>query len=33
MEAAAIAAYHQQTDFPIVDVLLSDDAPRGAGAQ
>ncbi len=28
MEAAAIAAYHQQTDFPIVDVLLSDDAPQ-----
>ena len=28
MEAAAIAAYHQQTDFPIVDVLLSDGAPQ-----
>ncbi|KAF5411426.1 MAG: hypothetical protein C5S38_09415 [Candidatus Methanophagaceae archaeon] len=28
MEAAAIAAYHQQTDFPIVKVLLSDDAPQ-----
>jgi Transposase IS66 family. len=28
MEAAAIAAYHQQTEFPIVDVLLSDDAPQ-----
>ncbi|MCK4733907.1 MAG: transposase, partial [Methanophagales archaeon] len=28
MEAAAIAAYHQQTDFPVVDVLLSDDAPQ-----
>ncbi|KAF5434366.1 Transposase IS66 family protein [Candidatus Methanophagaceae archaeon] len=28
MEAAAIAAYHQQTDFPIVEVLLSDDAPQ-----
>jgi len=28
MEAAAIAAYHQQTDRPIVDVLLSDDAPQ-----
>ncbi len=28
MEAGAIAAYHQQTDFPIVEVLLSDDAPQ-----
>jgi len=28
MEAAAIAAYHQQTDFPLVEVLLSDDAPQ-----
>jgi len=28
MEAAAIAAYHDQTDFPIVQVLLSDDAPQ-----
>lgn len=28
MEAAAIAAYHQQTDFPVVEVLLSDDAPQ-----
>jgi len=28
MEAAAIATYHQQTDFPIVEVLLSDDAPQ-----
>jgi hypothetical protein len=28
LEAAAIAAYHQQTDFPIVEVLLSDDAPQ-----
>lgn len=28
MEAAAIAAYHQQMDFPIVDVLLSDGAPQ-----
>ncbi len=26
MEAAAIAAYHQQTDFPVVEVLLSDGA-------
>jgi len=28
MEAAAIAAYHRQTDVPIVDILLSDDAPQ-----
>jgi len=28
MESAAIAAYHQQTDFPVVDVLLSDGAPQ-----
>jgi len=28
MEAAAIAAYHRQTDVPIVDVLLADDAPQ-----
>jgi FtsZ-binding cell division protein ZapB len=28
MEAAAIAAYHNQTEFPIVQVLLSDDAPQ-----
>jgi hypothetical protein len=28
MEAAAITAYHQQTDFPVVKVLLSDDAPQ-----
>ena len=28
IEAAAIAAYHNQTDFPIIDVLLSDDAPQ-----
>ncbi len=27
-EAAAIAAYHQQTDYPVVKVLLSDDAPQ-----
>ncbi len=27
-EAAAIAAYHRQTDFPIIKVLLSDDAPQ-----
>jgi hypothetical protein len=28
MEAAAIAAYHDQTEFPVVQVLLSDDAPQ-----
>ena len=28
MEAAAIAAYQQQTEIPIVKVLLSDDAPQ-----
>jgi len=28
MEASAIAAYHEQTDFPIIPVLLSDDAPQ-----
>ena len=28
MEAAAIAAYHSQTDVPIVDILLADDAPQ-----
>ena len=28
MESAAIAAYHQQTDFPVVEVLLSDGAPQ-----
>jgi hypothetical protein len=28
MESAAIAAYPQQTDFPVVDVLLSDGAPQ-----
>lgn len=28
MESAAIAAYHQQTDFPVVDVILSDGAPQ-----
>jgi len=27
-EAAAIAAYHRQTDVPIVDILLADDAPQ-----
>jgi len=28
MEASAIAAYHEQTDFPVIPVLLSDDAPQ-----
>lgn len=28
MEAAAIAAYHKQTDFPVIPVILSDDAPQ-----
>ena len=28
MDAGAIAAYHQQTDFPIVPILLTDDAPQ-----
>lgn len=28
MEAAAIAAYQQQTQIPIVEILLSDDAPQ-----
>ncbi len=28
MEAGAIAAYHQQTDFPIIPILLTDDAPQ-----
>ncbi len=28
MEAAAIAYYHQQTGFPIVKVLICDDAPQ-----
>jgi hypothetical protein len=27
-EAGAIAAYHQQTDFPVIPILLSDDAPQ-----
>ncbi len=27
-EAGAIAAYHQLTDFPVIPVLLSDDAPQ-----
>jgi hypothetical protein len=28
MEAAAIAAYHRQIGVPVVDILLSDDAPQ-----
>jgi len=28
MEAGAIAAYHQQTDISVIDILLSDDAPQ-----
>lgn len=28
MEAAAIASYHQQTEIPVVRLLLSDDAPQ-----
>ena len=28
MEAAAIAAYHRQADVPVVDILLTDDAPQ-----
>ncbi len=28
MEAGGIAAYHQQTDIPVIDILLSDDAPQ-----
>jgi hypothetical protein len=27
-EAGAIAAYHHQTDYPVVEILLSDDAPQ-----
>lgn len=27
-EAGAIAAYHQQTNYPVVKILLSDDAPQ-----
>jgi len=27
-EAGAIAAYHNQTDFPVIQTLLSDDAPQ-----
>jgi len=28
LEACAIASYQQQTDIPIIDILLSDDAPQ-----
>jgi hypothetical protein len=28
MEAAAIAFYHQQTDWPVVQTLVCDDAPQ-----
>ena len=28
MEAAAIAAYHRQTDVMVVGILLADDAPQ-----
>jgi len=28
MEAGAIAAYHHQTDYPVIPVRLSDDAPQ-----
>ena len=28
MEAGAIASYHQQTDFPVIPILLTDDAPQ-----
>ena len=28
MESGAIAAYHQQTDFPVIPILLTDDAPQ-----
>jgi hypothetical protein len=28
LEAGAIAAYHQQTDFPVIPILLTDDAPQ-----
>jgi hypothetical protein len=28
MEAGAIADYHQQTDFPVIPILLTDDAPQ-----
>ena len=28
MEASAIASYHRQTEMPVVNILLSDDAPQ-----
>ena len=28
MEASAIASYHRQTEIPVVNILLSDDAPQ-----
>ena len=28
MEAGAITAYHQQTDLPVIPILLTDDAPK-----
>jgi hypothetical protein len=28
LDACAIAAYHNQTDYPVVPILLSDDAPQ-----
>nr|QNO45945.1 hypothetical protein DMJHIOCL_00024 [Methanosarcinales archaeon ANME-2c ERB4] len=28
MEAGAIAAYHQQTDFPVIPILMTDDASQ-----
>lgn len=31
LDAAAIAAYHAETDFPVIDVLLCDDAPQFKG--
>ena len=31
LDAAAIAAYHAETDFPVIDLLLCDDAPQFKG--
>ena len=28
IDAAAVAAYHAQTDFPVVQALVCDDAPQ-----
>ena len=28
LDACAIAAYHEQTDYPVIPLLLSDDAPQ-----